>query len=200
MLMFKFNKREFVGDDVNFIVVNLLKYLRSIKFEKLDYNYWYNVVSKNAVKDYVSPAGTPSQKAKRNKFSAYIASAFDAARAILNLSAGNIVSEKETMRRAKICLECPLASDTSDCFGCGGSKKIVNKLLELRHETGIDLEARFAGFNQILQKFCGFCGCSLSLITATKIAGFARESEEKNNERPDNCWLKRTSTNYKKDE
>lgn len=117
--------------------------------------------------------------------------AYRGALAILNYTAGNAVSEAESLRRASICASCPLSSNIQGCSACGLAGKITKFVNGIKKMTG-----NFAIPNYSSNKFCGFCGCSIPLMIVTKLSNFKQEPNSQNIHRPDVCWLKKTSINF----
>jgi|SRR6478609_10211164 len=118
--------------------------------------------------------------------------AFSGALAALNYIAGKSVSVDEMNRRASICEKCPLRSRISGCTSCGAGRAMTNLANEIRVKKGTQAPIP----SSIKDSFCGICSCSLSLMVVTGIEDFYSETSEKNNRRPDVCWLKKTSINY----
>lgn len=114
-----------------------------------------------------------------------------AAALIKNLS-GISVSSQEITRRAKICASCPLVDSIGGCSSCGAAGKITQWANQIRAKRKLQIEIP----QEIKSKFCGFCNCALALMVMTRREDFESESNEKNGMRPDNCWLKKTSTNF----
>lgn len=114
------------------------------------------------------------------------------AHAILRYTSGTAASNKEVARRTDICLGCPMRSSTSGCGPCGFSRRIATFINGIRakkkSEAIID--------SKIKQSYCGVCNCSIPMMVLTRYEDFYQESPEKNNKRPDNCWLKQSSPNF----
>lgn len=121
-----------------------------------------------------------------------IQDAAKAATALIKIIPGDYVSQEEYQRRAKICATCPLRQRNSDCMGCGGSGRAARMLMSFRSKLGLGYKVD----EKIARQFCGFCGCSLSLLMLTKIKNYKTEDEETNSSRPSHCWLRRNSQNY----
>lgn len=121
------------------------------------------------------------------------------ANALLNVVAGNTVSQEEINRRAIICYNCkrknePTKSgllESSNCRACGFSKRLNNYITKLKSAFG-------AGFdipNNLSDKHCYVCECALSVMLPSKLNAF-KHDKDKQHLRPDNCWLKKGSPNY----
>lgn len=127
-----------------------------------------------------------------------IGEAFHAGMALLQASVGQYASEQEIKRRSKICLTagpnggpCPHLSGYSECMGCGGMKNVNNFMLRARKMLGL---SKIVLDQSLKTKYCGVCGCSLSLLLITN--SFPKESDEENKKRPAFCWMRKDSDNY----
>jgi hypothetical protein len=116
------------------------------------------------------------------------------AKAAINYFTGKAASNEEILRRASICQGCSLISSVSDCMGCGGSGRLAKITNDIRAAKGKEVAIP----SSIRDKYCSVCQCSLSLMTVTQYEHISPESEEKQSQRPDHCWLKKTSINFTK--
>lgn len=114
------------------------------------------------------------------------------AMALLRYSTGKSVTDAELVRRSNICAVCPLRNTISTCASCGSAGRITNWINKIRSLAKIQIQIP----SEVRQSYCGVCNCALALMVVTDINGFA-ESDDKNRTRPDLCWLKKTSINYK---
>ncbi len=121
---------------------------------------------------------------KRNKISLH--DAFKAANAFLKLVKDDIVSQAEIDRRTRICLSCPKLEMASNCMACGGSRIATNLLNAAKRALGSDIQFDRA----IKTRYCGVCGCSLSLLIPTKLQHFKKDTPDKAASRPNICWAK----------
>lgn len=119
--------------------------------------------------------------------------AFNGAKALVRFTQGKSVEFSEIARRISICKACPFYGETSGCKACGAAAtaaKLVNNIKVLK-----GMESQIP--KEIQDKFCGFCGCSIPLLTVTRFDDFIKEEPKKNLTRPDHCWIKTTSPNHK---
>lgn len=118
--------------------------------------------------------------------------AMNGAMAAVKFTAGKSTSGEEINRRAAICARCPLSSSVGGCYACGMGGRIAKVVNAIRAKKGSTVPIPVEVKNQ----YCGFCKCSLALMVVTKIEDYYPEDPELNQRRPDNCWLKTTSTNF----
>lgn len=121
-----------------------------------------------------------------------LADAIVGAKAILNYTTGKSTSDSEILRRSSICEKCPLMTDISGCSSCGLSGAIARFTNQVRSHKGSQIPIPAS----VAKRYCSVCQCALSLMVVTKTEDFYSETPEKNQRRPDNCWLKKTSINY----
>lgn len=193
----------FYGNTVDEIVSDVMR-IRNLNGVKTpEFNKLYNAI-KPKVKGSIQVDGpgsahydrevkgkTPRNDTRRSR-SVSINDASRAARALMKIIPGEYASEDEYKRRLAICATCPLRQRNSDCMGCGGSGRAARTLMSFRAKLGLGYQLD----NKVGAEFCGFCGCSLSLLLVTKVENYKLESEETNSERPYHCWLRRDSKNY----
>jgi hypothetical protein len=120
-----------------------------------------------------------------------LAEAVSGAKALLRYASGSTASTLEIERRAGICKDCPLIDRIGGCAPCGAAGKIANFVNSLRTSLRLDQPIP----SSIKSSYCGVCDCSLALMVPSKMSAFS-ESESQNLQRPDICWIKKTSTNY----
>lgn len=119
-----------------------------------------------------------------------------AAKAMVNIAKGSTVSQYEASRREAICHNCPLKTDTSDCKKCGGAKIGQSFINTLKHLTRMHIDFT----KDTRTSYCGFCKCALSVILSSKLSAFKeKEDDEVNQQRPEPCWLRRDSHNYREE-
>ncbi len=121
-----------------------------------------------------------------------LADAIKGAQAVINYGVGKSVTNQELFRRSMICKDCPLMKQIGGCRSCGAAGMIAKFINKVRASYGL----QSAIPPEVRENYCSFCGCSLALMTVTKIEDFKEEPESINSTRPDICWLKKTSTNY----
>lgn len=112
--------------------------------------------------------------------------------AVLNVSAGNTVNQEEIDRRASICIGCNNLTTVSGCSSCGFGKKIVDFVNKFKKS----IKTSFNVPNSLENKFCKTCSCSMVVMLPSKMSAF-NEKPEMNKSRPDNCWIKKTSNNFR---
>lgn len=117
-----------------------------------------------------------------------IADAANGAKAMIKNLAGSTVSNGEILRRSAICAACPLIASISNCTSCGMSGKIAKWNNKIRAARGLQIPIP----SDVSHSFCDVCSCSLSLMVLTKRVDFVDKEEG----RPDNCWLNKNSKNY----
>lgn len=139
----------------------------------------------SAAIDRQSPLKTAAQKPN-------LQAVVRGASALLKTLSGISVSNQEITRRSNICASCPLIDSIGGCNSCGAAGKITQWANSLRAKRKLQIEIP----DSIKRQYCGFCQCALALMVITPHKEFENEREEKNQTRPDNCWLKRTSANF----
>lgn len=156
-------------------------------YDKLNINYNRDDILKQIQRQ------SKNEKLETKKIS--IGDAFNGAKAILRLTVGNSCSPEEIIRRSKICETCPLSSKTSKCAACGAAKKItlaINLIRKLK-KNAIEIPS------EIKSNYCGVCECALATMVVTRYNDFYLEPKEKNQKRPQFCWLNRISPNFTKE-
>ena len=118
--------------------------------------------------------------------------AMSGALALIKFTAGKSTSATEILRRSAICAACPLSSQVGGCFSCGVGGRIAKAVNAIRAKKGSTIPIPA----EVKSRFCGFCKCALPMMVVTRIEDFHSETPEVNQTRPDNCWLKTTSTNF----
>lgn len=123
-----------------------------------------------------------------------LADAINGAKAVLKYTTGKSESPSEIDRRSLICNACPLKQMISGCRSCGAAGAIAKFVNAVR----VSMKVQAAIPSEIREQYCGHCGCALALLVVTKLEDFREEDPSTNTKRPDMCWLKTTSTSYKK--
>lgn len=113
------------------------------------------------------------------------------ARAIIKQAQGKAVSNDEIMRRANICMSCPMLTSVGDCMSCGAAGRISRFISGIRSTFGSQVQIP----NTVAKNYCEFCSCSIPLLIVTKI-----ENMHTDPKRPERCWMNPNSPNFKKDE
>ena len=191
------------GETLSFLVDNVIVYRRQKGLSPTGYNIVYNEVRNQLNRRGSAPKPTVNPKnRKERKLS--LGDIFHGAKAYVDLGRGKTVSQQELNRRADICFNCPLISETTDCFGCGAGARLARKVASLKNEVGhtfnIPSGSTQTKSNIELSKlYCGVCGCSALALSLSKMKHIRTESNELNEQRPDNCWIKRSSINYKEE-
>lgn len=124
--------------------------------------------------------------------------AINAAKSIVNLSQGKIVSQEEMFRRAHICSNCELVNENIGCTLCKMGAIVTSVVSTVRKMAGRTLHYPTVNGKPATNSNCGYCGCSHTMILPANIDCF-NESEEKNQGRPQFCWIRKDSPNYLKD-
>ena len=122
--------------------------------------------------------------------------AIKGAQAVIKYGTGKSVSNEELFRRSMICKDCPLMKQIGGCRSCGAAGAIAKFINKIRSSYGLQMQIP----PEVRENYCSFCGCSLALMTVTKIEDFKQEPESINSTRPDMCWLKTTSTSFKNEQ
>jgi hypothetical protein len=163
------------GENNKILVTKILVDFRSAKKEEVE-----AFVERNA-KDIVSIG-----------FSGLVAGA----EALVNVVAGNTVTQSEINRRSAICFGCKIDGQkgvisANDCMPCGGAAKIARWTGKLKKSLG----GGYVIPNNLESKGCAVCKCSLAVMIPSKMSAFEYE-KDKQEERPEHCWVKKTSNNY----
>lgn len=122
---------------------------------------------------------------KAKSFSDYI----NGAKALVNVIEGNTVTQEEINRRASICNNCPMKTQIPGCMGCGLAGRISNFINSIKKA----FKSSFVIPNNLETKGCGVCNCALSVMLPSKMNAFSESDQQ---ERPNHCWVKKTSPNY----
>lgn len=120
--------------------------------------------------------------------------------ALVDIIKGDIATDREIQRRAAICAECPMISDTSD--SCTGCKQ--NKMSKFARDLAVKYGRNFIQpmiiaqhttpkrTGRISEFYCGFCGCSCLNLILSHSKHFLKKE---NSARPANCWVHDEVTN-----
>lgn len=94
------------------------------------------------------------------------------------------VPREEALRRAAICLECPLATDVGDCASCYQVGKLHKRALRFVEKFGIRMPPE--------KRHCGACGCVNGVKSLISL-DVLREVDDKEPVKPaywENCWMR----------
>jgi hypothetical protein len=148
--------------------------------------YWRNRIKSSRIKyDRAKLEAKPAPK---------LSEAWHAGLAIVKQAQGDVVTQAEHDRRAKICAKCPMSSETSICMSCGGTGKISALIGSIKQHIGgkiIKID------DKVRKKYCSVCGCFIPLLSITKTQYLPVETPEANRLRPIGCWIRKDSPNYK---
>ena len=116
-----------------------------------------------------------------------------ACNAIFENIRNNVESPAEISRRWRICKACPQLTKVSDCVSCSGTGRFTNWLNSIKaaSKTNFHIDQGSA------LTYCGMCGCSHALMIPARLDSQKEESDEANKTRPELCWLRKDSKNYK---
>lgn len=193
----------FYGNSIDEIVSDVIRIRNRNSVSAPNFNTLYNIIKpKVSGSSQVDGSQSPVFKKRvlnRNKSnntkhsrSVTIADASRAANALMKIIPGDYVDQDEYLRRLSVCKTCEIRQKNSDCMSCGGSGKAARALLAVRAKLGLSYNMN----KEEGSHFCGFCGCSLSLLLVTKTRNYRKENDETNAQRPSYCWLNRNSKNY----
>ena len=114
--------------------------------------------------------------------------------ALFDIIQGDVVDDITLRKRAAICAECPLISNTSDnCQGCK-----ANKLAKYARNLAVKFGRNFieptitvnhlrpVKTAKIKEFYCGHCGCSVLNLCLSKSKHFLNKENES---RPSNCCV-----------
>ena len=146
-------------------------------------------------KDLSNQIDRQSSPFNTKKKSITLSDAATGAMALIKYAGGSAVSDNELIRRSSICESCPLIDRIGGCSSCGAAGMIARFANTVRQK----LSMQSAIPSSVKSSYCGVCNCSLALMVVTKIENFKEEPSIQNNQRPDNCWLKKTSPNFAKE-
>lgn len=197
------NRITFYGNSIDEIVSDVMRIRKKNGVSSPEFNRLYNII-KGKISGSIQVDGVDSRVFKKqtlkgskvskssNTRSVSINDASRAAKALIKIIPGDYVEKSEYLRRLQICSSCPLRQKNSDCLGCGGSGRAARIMMSFRSKLGLGYQLD----NKVGAQFCGFCGCSLSLLLVTKVQNYKKESDIENDSRPNHCWLNRNSPNY----
>jgi hypothetical protein len=160
-----------------------MEWMKSNGEGPLDEGYWMNRIKNQTVEI--------QRKSIQSKRTPKLSEAWHAGLAIMNRAIGNTPTQEEHKRRADICAKCPMKSETSICYGCGGAGKLSSLISSISKLTTrvIVVDKRMK------DKYCSICDCSLALLTVTNIDGL-KEKQDLNRLRPIHCWMRVGGPNY----
>jgi hypothetical protein len=114
------------------------------------------------------------------------------AMALIKYTAGDSASKEEIKRRVEICKGCSLNQEAAGCRSCGMANTLTNFVKEVKNFKKVSTSIA----DDVKDRYCGICGCSLFLLSVTKMKDFYNETPQVNARRPDYCWLKENSPNF----
>lgn len=173
-----YNGEQFLGNDFASIAKSISR-SKGITLEEANI-----IVNKLATKLVPKVAKDFNPVAKK---SISFREAVSGASSILKTTLGVRVDQNEINSRAAKCTNCPKLDTVSDCTSCGFSGKFKKWMNGMARVFG-------KGYiipNNLENKFCSVCKCSLGAILPARIEDFNKEEESKNKSRPDFCWIKR---------
>lgn len=181
--VFKTKTKKFTGVSHSEILNRLMTWIEQNNEGPLDRAYWLNRI-KNQTVDI-------ERKKIKEKRTPKLSETWHAGLALMNRMVGNTPDQAEHKRRADICSKCPMKSETSICYGCGGAGKLSSLISSISKLTTrvIVVDKRMR------DKYCSICDCSLALLTVTNIDGL-KEKQEINRIRPIGCWMRVGGPNY----
>ena len=183
---FAYKGEKYLGDSHEAIAFRLIKDYKEIPFEEaliLVKNNLRPNKDQPSVNNFIT--GKSFSRSKSKGLSDYISGAT----ALVKVSSGEIVLQEEINRRGIICTKCPRLETIPGCMGCGLAGRISNAVNKIKKLFG----KNFILPNNLETKGCGVCGCALSVMLPAKTEQF---NDNDQTERPDNCWVKKTSVNY----
>ena len=180
-LQISYKGQRYLADSKEAIAFRIQKD-KGISFEEA-----FDYVNKNIRPNKEEP-GFFSEPLKKSgkRLSEYV----DGALAIVSVASGQYATQEEINRRAGICTNCPLVEEIPGCRGCGMASKLIKVLNKARELYG----KAFTIPNNLEGHGCGACGCSLTVMLPAKITLFKESDQTK---RPNHCWVKKTSPNYR---
>ena len=200
---FKDGPNTYYGNTVEDIANQMHAERKGTSHPVQSYNVIYNAVIRGMV-EAISPASkqpvveSPEKTIHLGPQKITAQGAVSAAKALMKIISGKHASQDEIHRRASICRECPHLSDTSDCNkGCTGVLRRVAQLGGRIREMFARVEVPNLNGSPPIKKFCGKCGCSMSLLLPVRAQDYKKESASEQAARPMLCWLRKDSKNYK---
>lgn len=189
----KYKGKNFLANSKELMFANIEKYLgnRSIDFDKEEL---LGHINKNIKVNSAFGGSSNTQEKKLNKVykpRLTFKDVVNGAKALLGLSIGDAVDQNEVTRRGRICASCPRMTLTTDCYGCGFAGTLNKFIGGLKGLFGKELSLNA----DVKGGYCDICSCALSIMIPSKLDKF-NESEEKQSQRPDFCWLKKSSENF----
>lgn len=187
----KYRNRNFLASSKEEMIQNISTYF-SKKNEVIDIEMVKIHVNKNIKENPSSKPDSGEGLDKVHKPKLTFKEALAGSVALLKVVGGDTVSKEEIKRRSALCASCPLKTEVSNCWGCGFGKTLTRFISGLRNMfTGEVSLSR-----DVSSSYCGVCGCALATMLPSKMSSFNQESQEKQKERPNYCWVKQNSPNY----
>lgn len=202
MIEYDIGNAVYVGKDIDDIV----KQIKEENIEKnrkfpgrnpypVDYKSIYLSVTKGLENLGKIKRNTKVSHRQRGKRSVDFRGAVNAAKSIVNISHGKVVSQEEMTRRASICSNCDLLSKNTGCGLCKFGAFITSTVNAIRKMSNRPISYPTIRGITARDANCNFCGCSHVMILPATMDCF-NESEEKNLARPSFCWIKKGGINY----
>lgn len=201
-----------LGDSIEELVNNVIVYRKNNKLKPIEYNKVFNQVRRQS-KNHQSFRKSRTFKrqeqerqlkpSKKRKLT--LGQMFHGARAYIDIGRGNIVSQTEINRRARICANCPKISDTTDCFGCGAGRRLVSQVQKLKQDTKqqFSIPQVIVGHRTseqpISKYYCSVCSCSCIALNVSQMKHIRSEEDSINKQRPEECWMRKGGKNYIED-
>lgn len=185
MIRLKYRGQVFLGNNKELLYDNIIEYYKNKTPVDSDLKRIINIHSTG------HPQNKNIEGKKKHKKKIYFKDAVSGAKAILSNAVGLVVSQDEINRRSGICQTCIMKDSTSDCMACGFANKLSGFMNRLKKSFGMG----FVIPNNLDGTFCHVCSCALAIMLPSKLSAF-NETPEKQAERPDHCWIKKTSSNY----
>ena len=178
-----YNGEQYLGNNLNDIAVAISR------SKKVDLDEANKIVTR--ISEKIIPIPEKELKYTVSKKLSWVETVAGAT-AVLKSNLGVAVPQIEIENRAIKCRsglngnKCPNLTEISDCRACGWAGRFstwMNKLKKM-FNMGYDIPS------DMKDKYCAVCSCSLAAMLPAQKSDF-KESESKNNSRPDFCWIKR---------
>lgn len=199
ILQFRFKGVWHLGKDHAEVLKNVKNYLFSIGEEydkdqlsdlelKVKTRSHYPDLSPTKEDTYSEPSA-----ATGGKTSLTMAEAVSGGAAFIKAVVGECVSQDEINRRAGICTgnRCPRLNSVSNCRACGFAGKALQFVNKIKKSI---FKVDFIVPNNMEDKFCDSCGCSLAMMLPSKTSSFQYEHDKL--DRPLYCWVRKDSPNF----
>ena len=182
---FAYKGEKYLGDSHEAIAFRLIKDYKDITFDEA-----LILVKNNTRPNKDQPSTNNPIIGKTVYKTKHLSDYIIGAKALVKVVAGQVVSQEEINRRSIICSSCPRITEIPFCNTCGQAgifASAVNKLKQLFGKG-------FTIPNNLEKRGCDVCDCALSVMLPSKMEYFSDKDQA---QRPDNCWVKKTSVNYR---